>query len=350
MREAQTAHEQTADSELRSFTPLHQGDTPFVSTDPGSKCAPRDVANGTPLFNTTNSNAGRCDPRRPFFCDLAEIFLATRETRIKRFFFTSSPPMKKNSPFDLCSAFVESSSFWHDDIPASKTEGPVITISQAAGARGNLIAGEIIRLLRTNTAIPRPNAWTLFNQSLIRRVVEEHRLPKSTIEFFPEDRTGHLADFLGEALGLHPGGYSSVAKTAETILRLAQTGNAVIVGRGGNFITRNIAHSLHVRLVGTLEVRIRNFARIYKLAPTEAAREVARRDRGRKNYILENFREDINDPLHYDLILNTDDLPDPDAARIIIQALELKFHPASKSSRNGQRHESRVPTPSEHAA
>jgi hypothetical protein len=251
--------------------------------------------------------------------------------------------MKTDSSFDLCTAFVESSSFWHDHIPMPKTEGPVITISQAAGARGNLIAGEIIRQLRSNTAIPKRHAWTLFNQSLVRRVVEEHRLPKSTIGFFPEDRTGHLADFLGEALGLHPGVYTSVAKTAETILRLAQTGNAVIVGRGGNFITRNIALSLHVRLVGTLEVRIRNFARIYKLTPAEATREVARRDRGRKNYILENFREDINDPLHYDLILNTDHLPDADAARIIIQALELKFHPAPSPSRNGHSTESPVP-------
>ncbi|MFY8267859.1 MAG: hypothetical protein ACOVLK_00535, partial [Terrimicrobiaceae bacterium] len=79
-------------------TPLHQGDTPFVSTDPGRECAPRDVANGTPFLNNTNSNAGRCDPRRPFFCDLAEIFLAARETRIKSFFFKSSPPYEKKLP------------------------------------------------------------------------------------------------------------------------------------------------------------------------------------------------------------------------------------------------------------
>ncbi len=244
--------------------------------------------------------------------------------------------MKTDSAFDLCSAFVESSSFWREDAPAPKTEGPVITISQAAGARGNLIAGEIVRQLRGNTSIPRKHAWTLFNQSLIRRVVEEHHLPKSTIGFFPEDRTGHLADFLGQALGLHPGVYTSVAKTAETILRLAQTGNAVIVGRGGNFITRNIEAAVHVRLVGSLEVRIRNFGKIYKLAPAEAAQEVARRDRGRKNYILENFREDINDPLHYDLILNTDHLADSDAAGIIIRALESRLHLAeAKPHRNG---------------
>jgi cytidylate kinase len=63
---------------------------------------------------------------------------------------------------------------------------------------------------------------------------------------------------------------------------------------------------------------------------------VARRDRGRKNYILENFREDINDPLHYDLILNTDHLADADAAGIIIRALVSRFvRLEAKAHRNG---------------
>ena len=160
-------------------------------------------------------------------------------------------------------------------------------------------------------------------------------MPKSTVGFFPEDRTGHLMDMLGEALGLHPGVYTAVAKTAETVLRLGQSGNAVIVGRGGNFITRNIPMALHVRLVGNLEIRIRSFARIYKVSQDEAVKEVARRDRARKNYILENFRQDINDVTNYDLVLNTDDLSDADAARIIAVALEAKVKRAGRNSQNG---------------
>ena len=243
--------------------------------------------------------------------------------------------MKTEQQIELCRAFVESSSFWSEDIPHQKIDGPVITISQAAGARGNPIAAELVRQLRENSSIPCHRPWTLFNQRLVHQVVEEHGLPKSTVGFFPEDRTGHLMDMLGEALGLHPGVYTAVAKTAETVLRLGQSGNAVIVGRGGNFITRNIPMALHVRLVGNLEIRIRSFARIYKVSQDEAVKEVARRDRARKNYILENFRQDINDVTNYDLVLNTDDLSDADAARIIAVALEAKVKQAGRHSQNG---------------
>ena len=66
-------------------------------------------------------------------------------------------------------------------------------------------------------------------------------------------------------------------------------------------------------------------------------KEVARRDRARKNYILENFRQDINDVTNYDLVLNTDDLSDSDAARIISSALEAKVRQARAISQNGSR-------------
>jgi hypothetical protein len=236
--------------------------------------------------------------------------------------------MKTEEQFDLCRSFVQSSSFWHEGAAAPKTEGPVITISQAAGARGNPIAKEIVRQLRGNGSGHHQHhhqPWTLFNQSLVRRVVEEHQLPKSTVNFFPEDKTGHLADMVGQALGLHPGVYTSVLKTAETVLRLAQTGHAVIVGRGGNFITRNIERAVHVRLVGSLDVRIASFARIYHVTHEEAVKEVDRRDRARKSYIAENFRQDINNPEAYDLVLNTDDFSDSAAARLIVIALEEKI-------------------------
>jgi hypothetical protein len=232
--------------------------------------------------------------------------------------------MKNEKHFELCSAFIQSSSFWREDMPENKIDGPVITISQAAGARGNPIAEELVRQLDGNTIIPQFRQWTLFNQNLVERVIEEHDLPTSTAGFFPEDKTAQLTDMIGEALGLHRGVYTSVLKTAETILRLAQSGNAIIVGRGGNFITQNIALAVHVRLVGTLEKRIESFARIYGVAKEEAEKEVARRDRARKSYIQENFQQDINEPRLYDFILNTDEFNDTAAARLIITAMEEK--------------------------
>lgn len=239
------------------------------------------------------------------------------------------PPMKTDQQFDLCRSFVLSSSFWNEQVEAPQSEGPVITISQAAGARGNPIAKEAVRQLRGTGGGAHGRPWTLFNKTLVRRVVEEHELPKSTGRFFREDRVGALEDMLAQALGLHDGVYKSVLKTAETVLRLAQTGHAVIVGRGANLIARGIARSVHVRLVGTPGVRVENFSRIYRVGRAEAEAEVAKRDKGRRAYIAENFREDIDDPQLYDLVLNTDNFSDEAAARMIVTALEEKILAAS---------------------
>lgn len=240
--------------------------------------------------------------------------------------------MKTKSKFELCSAFLRSSSFWHDEIVPDNVQGPVITISQAAGARGNPIADVLAAELQGNRNIPRFRDWTIFNQSLVERVIEENNLPTSSINFLAEDKRGRIADYIGEALGLHKGAYTGVVKTAETILRIAQSGNAVVVGRGGNFITRNIEMAVHVRLVGSLDTRIKSFARIYGVTPAEAEKEVARRDRARRDYIQENFVEDINDPCHYDLVINTDNFSDAAAAHLIIAALEEKASLAKTST------------------
>ncbi len=239
--------------------------------------------------------------------------------------------MKASSKFELCSAFLRSSSFWHDEIPADNVHGPVVTISQAAGARGNPIAEVLVNALQDNRSIPKLRDWTIFNQSLVERVVEENDLPKSTVSFLPEDKRGRIADYIGEVLGLHKGAYTGVVKTAETILRIAQSGNAVIVGRGGNFISRKIDMAVHVRLVGSLDIRIKSFAKIYGTTLPEAEKEVARRDRARRDYIRENFGQDIQDPSHYDLVINTDHFGDEAAARLIIHALEEKARESNQS-------------------
>jgi cytidylate kinase len=226
---------------------------------------------------------------------------------------------------DLCRAYLHSATADARRPPDDKPDGPVITISRAAGARGNTIAEELIRQLQAHPHIRRRHPWTLFNQNLVQQVIEEHALPEKTADYFPEDHGGEISSFIAEILGLHPGTHTTVRKTAETIRRIGKSGFTVIVGRGANFLTADIAHAVHVRLTGSEKARVRHYARHFQLSQEAAAREVARLDRARKRYIRANFRADIGNPLHYDMVLNTDELDDATAARVIIGALEGKI-------------------------
>ena len=234
--------------------------------------------------------------------------------------------MKSESYTDLCRAYLYSSDLAEKD-PARglRKNGPVITISRAAGARGNSIAEALVRRLECEKTVPRRRPWTLFNQNLIQYVIEEHKLPEKTADYFPEDKPEEIRAFVAEVLGLHQGVYHTMIKTAETIRRIARAGNAVIVGRGGNLITADIPGAVHIRLVGSEACRIRHYAGKLGISEAEAAGEVARLDLARKRYIKTHFNKDIDDALHYDMVLNTDELTNEQAVDVIVAAIRAKL-------------------------
>jgi cytidylate kinase len=227
---------------------------------------------------------------------------------------------------DLCRAYLQSATDSVKPIDkGGKTEGPVVTISREAGARGNTIAEAVVEKLRSERSIPRRHPWTLFNQNLIQCVIEEHSLPETTAGYLGEQGAGDISLMVAELLGLHPGVYNTVRRTAETIRRIARAGNAVIVGRGGNIITADIAHAIHVRLVGSKQIRSNHYAAHADIPHAKAIAEIARIDRARKRYLKTHYQTDITDPLRYDLVLNTDRISDDEAAEIIVTALAMRM-------------------------
>lgn len=234
--------------------------------------------------------------------------------------------MKYDSYTDLCRAFLYSTDLAEKD-PGSgfNKDAALITISRATGARGNSIAEVLVKRLQSDKSVPRRRPWTLFNQNLIQHVIEEHHLPEKTADYFPEDKPEEIRAFVAEVLGLHHGVYNTMVKAAETILRIARAGNAVIVGRGGNLITADIPGALHIRLVGSEACRIRHYSNHCGIGMAKAASEVARLDRARKRYIKSHFNKDIDDALHYDLLLNTDKFTNEQAADVVITALHAKL-------------------------
>ena len=111
---------------------------------------------------------------------------------------------------------------------------PTITISRLTGAGGHAIAAKLATLLRERAPGLRP--WMVFDQNLVEKVLEEHNLPKELACFMPEDRRSELNDIVEELLGLHPPSWTLIRQTTETILHLAELGNAILVGRAGNVI------------------------------------------------------------------------------------------------------------------
>lgn len=197
---------------------------------------------------------------------------------------------------------------------------PVITISRQAGAGAHIVAEMLVARLQARAPRGSP-PWTLFDRNLVTRVLEDHELPARLAAYMQEDRIGAIAETIDEMFGLHPPAWTLVRETADTILHLAEIGNVIVIGRGANIITAKLDSAFHVRLVGSVPRRVAHVEEYRHLAPEAAARYVRDQDLGRTRYVKKYYGKDIDDPLLYHLVINTDRVTYPEATRMIAEAM-----------------------------
>lgn len=198
-----------------------------------------------------------------------------------------------------------------------------ITLSRQAGAGGRAVAEMLVAYLQEREREPCP-AWTVFDRNLVEKVLEDHNLPQKLAEYMPEDRRPLLDEIMGELLGLHPPSWTLFHQTCQTILQLAELGHAIILGRGANFIAARLDNVVHVRLVGSLDRRVERVCVQRRVSPQEARELIEREDRSRTAYVKKHFGKDVEDALHYHLVINTDHVDLPEAARLIARLALFK--------------------------
>jgi cytidylate kinase len=179
---------------------------------------------------------------------------------------------------------------------------PFLTISRQTGAGGHTVGEKIAKLLN---AEPHKVPWTMFDKELVEEVRKQHNLPENIGRYMTESSASEVSDYIGEMLGLHPSSFELVQKTNKTIVTLARMGKVIIVGRGGNLLTKGMKGSFHVRLVAPVEWRLQYLQDTYELSEKDAAAKIKETDKGRQKYIKDNFDADVDDAVEYDCVINT---------------------------------------------
>lgn len=199
-----------------------------------------------------------------------------------------------------------------------------VTLSREAGSGANVVARHLVELLdEADRKAPRP--WTIFDRNLIEKVLEDHQLPARLHKFFPEDRLTELQDIMDEVFGLRPASWTLVQQTTETMLQLAALGNVVLIGRGSSIVTRKLPDVLHVRLVGSLEARVRRLAENRGMTRKSALDFIQQHDLGRRRFVKKYFGEDVANSQLYHLVINTDLVPTEAVAEMLAQIVLKGF-------------------------
>jgi cytidylate kinase len=90
----------------------------------------------------------------------------------------------------------------------------------------------------------------------------------------------------------------------KVLRELAEQDNAVLMGRGGQYILADLENAYHLLLVSSMENRINFMQRYYKLSTDKAEAAVRIGEKRRINLYSRMGKEDYNMPHHYHLILN----------------------------------------------
>lgn len=111
--------------------------------------------------------------------------------------------------------------------------------------------------------------------------------------------------------------------TQKVILELAAVGDAVIVGRGAQFILHGAPRVLHIYIFAPLAHRIQNIMQRFQLTQEQAIQLIERRDYEHEAYLRHYYGASQDQPALYHLLINTGLFPYELAANLICQALPL---------------------------
>jgi len=193
---------------------------------------------------------------------------------------------------------------------------PSLTISRQCGTGTGRIERSLVEYLDEvdESAV---HGWAGFDQSLIGKIIEDHKLPNSMEPYMAEEAKFPILETLEEALRLQPSKWTLFNYSAATIRTICRMGNALVVGRGGNFVTSDLPNTFHVRLIGSELKRIACVRERFQITQDEAEKLLRKTDRSRSNFVKRYTGADIDDTGSYHLILNTDNLSSQVIVRII---------------------------------
>jgi len=184
----------------------------------------------------------------------------------------------------------------------------VITISRQFGAGGKTFGKGIADKL----------GYSFADEDIIERAAVEINVSSDWKEIVELEPGGKFQRYIsklnpfGESLMERPlndkqrniDGYKYVELLNTIINQFAKEGDAVIVGRGGQYILENFEGAYHIFMIADQKDRIQFMVDNYPYSYDKAVQIVKRMDKRRENLYTFFGRKDYNDLTRYHLTLN----------------------------------------------
>ena len=199
----------------------------------------------------------------------------------------------------------------------------VLTISRMFGTGANELGELIAQRL----------GYSFFNNQLIQMVAQQAKVSADWVASMEKEAGGKFQKFLST---LVPKSLMEVILSSDhglrdeeiytdmlsqVITKIADEGDAIILGRGSQFILKDRPDTYHLLLVADLENRIGYVQKRFELTKKQAVLAVAMEDKRRVNLYRKFGKVDYNQTDHYHLVFNMRNLNLADACDMLCTLL-----------------------------
>ena len=194
-------------------------------------------------------------------------------------------------------------------------EWPVVTISCEFGAHGVVLGRAMAERL----------GFSYWDRGIVSEIARLLHMGEGTVVAFDERTRTAIEDLLA-AFAPNLGATSAdyVADVRGIIDAIAGRGSAVIVGREAQYLV-DPRRALRVRLVTPFDLRVREIEAESKISIEAAKRLIVAGERERAAFVRHAVGQNVADPVHYDLVVNTDTYSGERAEAVVLMAYLAKF-------------------------
>jgi len=201
-------------------------------------------------------------------------------------------------------------------------QGPVVTISRAAGCSARVLIYELAEKLNEKK---KGDKWEVISKDILHHSAELLKMnPEKVKSIFELQERTLFEEVIQTFIS---GDYQLEKKMIKTVIKVIHKfgveGNKIIVGRAANIICADIPNSLHIRIDAPLNWRIDQMIKYNNSSREEAINSIKTTEKNRKNF-RKTIKKDIKEQNNYDLIINQSAFSQDEIIGIIINAIKIK--------------------------
>jgi len=197
---------------------------------------------------------------------------------------------------------------------------PVVTISRQPGS----IVNEMVQRLSKELKLD------IIDSKVIHGVAESVKMSEKVVSQLDE-KTRNVLDnwivYLKATRFLLTDTY--VYHLTKVISSIGKQGGAIVIGRGANLILPP-DETLRVRFIAPMETKARHMVQEFGITEEDAKQRIVLKEEERRDSIKRYFKTNIEDPINYDLIINTEFLGVENIIGVIKSALKFKKTPSRR--------------------